>query len=282
MLDKSIFGERDEYGLSYWTDAYGFHLGDRLYALSPLTENFRYGRGAAASVNAGGFETKAYYMKTRWLEPDEEQIGAQLGLRIRPGQQVGVNYLRKQAAGGQSDMVSLESRLTPWRGTTVELEAAAGESDGGKRDPALRAEVHGDYRWVAFHLNAIRAEPDYPGYYSDREFLSANLVFPFTQRLSLNTTFRQERRTSNSCPIATPRSSSATTSWASTTVSCGTPPSPCSCSSASARTASRRPNTSFARTRCAWGPTSASTTWACPRRPSSARARTGWSTTPRT
>jgi len=100
--DVSILGERDEYRVSYDSESYGFHLGDRGYSLSPLTELFQYGRGAEGWLNVGNFDLGAYHQESRWLIPQEEQTAAHAGYRISEKYQVGLNYLKKNATGSLS------------------------------------------------------------------------------------------------------------------------------------------------------------------------------------
>lgn len=96
IQDKSIFGERDEYRLSYWTKDYELHFGDRSYSLSPLTENYRYGRGIEGRLKLNNFTLGAYQMKTRWLEPEKEQTAAYIDYLIHEKYRIGFNYLKKK------------------------------------------------------------------------------------------------------------------------------------------------------------------------------------------
>jgi len=67
-LHGSVFGSREEYRLSYWTDKYAIHLGDRVYSLSPLTEFFAYGRGIEGKLTLDDFTAGAYHVEFPWRE----------------------------------------------------------------------------------------------------------------------------------------------------------------------------------------------------------------------
>ena len=99
LEEISFLGERDDYRLSYETEKYDVHLGDRGYSLSPLTELYRYGRGAEGRLNLGRFALGAYREESRWLEPKEEQTAAHVGYRINENYQIGLNYLKKNELG---------------------------------------------------------------------------------------------------------------------------------------------------------------------------------------
>ena len=92
----SILGIRDEYRLSYSTDKYALHFGDRAYGLSPLTEYYIYGRGAEAELDLSGATVGAYYMKTRWLDPEREQVAASVEVPLGANGAVSLNYLSKK------------------------------------------------------------------------------------------------------------------------------------------------------------------------------------------
>ncbi len=94
----SIFGEHEEYRLSFWTDRYKLHLGDRPYSLSPLTERYLFGRGVETALSLGDLTVGAYQAKSRWLEPQEEQTAAYITFPV--GQRVGLdlNYLKKNVS----------------------------------------------------------------------------------------------------------------------------------------------------------------------------------------
>ncbi len=99
LEDISFLGERDEYRASYETDKYAVHLGDRGYSLSPLTELYRYGRGAEGMLNLGNFRLGAYREESRWLQPKQEQTAASLGYRINENYELSLNYLKKNELG---------------------------------------------------------------------------------------------------------------------------------------------------------------------------------------
>ena len=96
IQEKSNFGERDESRLSYWTTDYALHLGDRSYSLSPLTENYAYGRGIEGRVKLNNVSLGAYSQKTRWIDPEEEQTAGHIDYSIGEKYTIGLNHLKKK------------------------------------------------------------------------------------------------------------------------------------------------------------------------------------------
>ena len=189
IQEKSIFGERDEYRLSYWTDKFELHLGDREYSLSPLTEMHRYGRGIEGKLNIGTFDLGGYYQKSRWIEPAQEEVAGYLYYNIGEDQKVGVNYLEKKG-DNPLDIWSLQALLEPMEDTYLELEYARGEKEDkekGNFSDAYRIRSYGRYEdyGIYYWLEGIYAQPDYPGYYRDMKFVSTGMSFPISSNLEV-------------------------------------------------------------------------------------------------
>jgi hypothetical protein len=193
IIDKSIFGERDEYSVSYQTEEYEFHLGDRSYSLSSLTENYLYGRGLEGKLNVDdNLGLGAYHMRTRWLEPETQETGVYVDYLINDKYKVGLNYLRKNIDAEVSNIVSFESQFEPFKDTQVELEYALGP-EGGKKDNAYLTRLYGRSDWLSYYLKLTHAGPEYRGYYNDLDYISGGVTIPISKRLRLNTSFRREK-----------------------------------------------------------------------------------------
>jgi len=204
LQQKSILGERDEYTLSYWTDKYEMHFGDRSYSLSPLTENYLYGRGLEGRFNLDdNLSLGAYHMQTRWLQPGIEETGASLDYLINQKDKIGINYLRKQTDANSpavNNIASLEAELKPFDNTDIELEYALGPG-GAAKDNAYLTKFCGYNDWLRYYLNLTHAGPDYPGYYKDLDFISGGMSLPLTKRLNFNTSFRQQKNNLDLDPL---------------------------------------------------------------------------------
>jgi len=206
ISERSIYGARDECRFSYWNQKYALHFGDRVYSLTPLTEFFRYARGAEARVNLGRLTLGGYYAETRWQEPEERQAAAYAQYQLNPNALLSLSYLRKRADDGPSpafalgppegQMLSLRGQFKPLPGMDVDLEYALGENESpGRRgdDDAYRVEVRGEFRRVAYYFEFIHAGPACPGYYTDMEYLSGGFAAPICGSLRIHADYRREK-----------------------------------------------------------------------------------------
>jgi len=185
--EKSVFGQHDEYYLSYWTDKYKLHLGDHIFSLSPLTERHRYGCGIEGKLNIGMLTTGAYHQRSRWTAPAQEQTAAYLRYHIGQVQKLGLNYLKKEE-DNSLDIWSLQALLEPMEDTYLELEYARGEKEGkqgSKFSDAYRIRNYGRYDEdeIYYWLEKTYAQPEYLGYYRDLDFNSAGMAFPISDNL---------------------------------------------------------------------------------------------------
>jgi len=207
LSGRSVYGLRDEYRVSYKTDGLALHLGDRNYALTPLTEQSLYGRGAEMAVQLdGGATVGGYCAQSRWLDPQERQTAAYLRFPVADRHDLQISYLRRSLLerpphdlaprAREGDILSLRSRSSPLDGLDLDLEYAAGDSDSpGRRglDSALRAEALGRLGPASYQVKFIRAGPDFPGYYSDMQFVSASIASPLVGPLGFHADYRNQK-----------------------------------------------------------------------------------------
>jgi len=193
IQDESIFGRRDEYFLSYWTKDYELHLGDRSFSLSPLTENYLYGRGIEGILHIDQkFDLGAYYLQTRWLNTKTYETAAFINYLMDDKQKIGLNLLRKTRNEDTDYIFSLYSHLRPAKDTNLELEYALGPGTDYK-DNAYLARLYGKNKFFSYYVKLNHAGPDYPGYYNDLDYISTGLTIPLNRRLRINAAFRREK-----------------------------------------------------------------------------------------
>jgi len=99
----------------------------------------------------------------------------------------------------------LYGQLSLIENTDVELEHAYGvkNNNGSEDDHATLLGVTGYQRSISYAFKYIHAGPDYPGYYSDMDYLSVGLAAPLGERLRLNTAFRQQKNNLDLDPTLT-------------------------------------------------------------------------------
>ncbi|MDQ7826690.1 MAG: NEW3 domain-containing protein [Candidatus Eremiobacteraeota bacterium] len=75
-LQNFQWANREQYFMNYYTRTFEMHLGDQNYSLTPLTENFKYGRAAEVDFLGPRVEWGGYTLRTLLSQPQEEQTAA--------------------------------------------------------------------------------------------------------------------------------------------------------------------------------------------------------------
>ncbi len=198
VQNASLFGERDEYGASYHGEQWDVDLGDRIYALSPLTEKHSLGRGAGLRWHDGNTVVGGFYMSTRYRQQNSDELGAFLQRDLTPQLGLQANFLRKtggdpfSARALPQNIVSLESHYHLRKLLDLRLEAGFSRSDEGVTDSAYRAEAHGELPGrFSYAIEQAHAGPDFHGYYSDTETTNATVTKAITPKFRAHVSYNR-------------------------------------------------------------------------------------------
>jgi hypothetical protein len=192
LEDSSMFGQRDRYFAGYRSKSLDLLLGDYYYSLSHLTEQTLDGMGVEGNLRIGDFGLRAYHTKTRWLDPEEKETGIHFDYLLRDKYRIGINLFGNKSDIEDAQIASLQGNLEPLENTNIEFEWAYGRQDK-EHDNAYWLNLYGSRSWVTYVMEYIYAEPDFPGYYQDKEYISGNFFFPIKKPFTLNVTLRQEK-----------------------------------------------------------------------------------------
>jgi len=192
LEDCSIFGEHDRYSAGYQSKSLGLRLGDYYYALSYLTEQTLDGSGIEGELHLSDFGLRAYHMKTRWDYTDEKETALHFDYLFCDRYRIGLNLFKKEDDFEDARIASLQGKLEPFENTNIEFEWAYSKQDK-EHDNAYWLNLYGSPSWVTYRLEYIRAEPDFSGYYQDKEYISGNFFFPIKKYFTLNVILRQEK-----------------------------------------------------------------------------------------
>jgi hypothetical protein len=201
LEEVSMFGQRDRYFAGYRNKAADVVLGDNYYSLSHLTEQSLDGRGGEIGLVSGGFGLRGYHMKTRWLDPEEKKTALHFDYLFRDKHKIGLNLFKKKSDLEDAQIASLQGELEPFENTNIEFEAAYGKDDN-RHDNAYWLNFYGSPGWGGgYRLEYLYAEPDFPGYYRDKAYISGSFFFPIGKDLTLNATLRQEKNNLDLDPL---------------------------------------------------------------------------------
>ncbi len=190
---KSVLAKYDEYNVHYHTDAYSIKVGDFRYSLSNLTENSRYGRGAEGSVSLGRFQMGGYYEKSRWMFGPTREIAGFVDFFINKKNIIGINYLNKKEEEQVNDIYSVEGNFRVLKDTDIKLETAFSNKNSNTEYAHL-LDLTGLEKGFAYSLRYIYATRDFPGYYRDTKYVTANLSVPVINNLRLTGRIQNQKR----------------------------------------------------------------------------------------
>lgn len=200
LQEESSFGNRDEYRFSYYDDVLDFHLGDRSYSLSPLTERYRYGRGAEINIHPGRFGIGGFLVESRWDKPKKKEIGFYLEHQMNDWLSVRGNLLKKNE-NFEDRLYSLQAEINPGKNFDLGLEYGFSRREGDVDDTAYRIDLSGEFRdkiWYSFENT--HAGPQYFGSYNDSNSTYGDITFPVYGRLRGNLSYRKYENNLNLDP----------------------------------------------------------------------------------
>ncbi len=196
----SVFGTPDEFWVNYLDKSFDAYLGDRSYALSPLTERNSYGRGVELDAHHGPTGFGAFYMDSRLQPSDFSEVGAHVQQQFTPWFGLKANMLHRDGSdrtaltnGVSQDLVSLESHLVFGKAVDINLEGGGGEEDHYHQGNnfGYRAQASGELaRDIFYSLEKVYAGPRFFGYYNDSDFAQGSVTFPIYARLRGNFNFQ--------------------------------------------------------------------------------------------
>ena len=190
---KSVLAKYDEYNIHYYTDIYGIKLGDFRYSLSNLTENSRYGRGVEGSVKFNRFRIGGYYEKSRWMFGPTREITGFVDFFINKNNIIGINYLNKKEEEQVNDIYSVEGNFRVLKDTDIKLETAFSNKNKDTEYSHL-LDLSGLEKGFAYSLRYIYATRDFPGYYRDTKYVTANVSIPVINKLRLSGRIQNQKR----------------------------------------------------------------------------------------
>ncbi|MDB6139923.1 MAG: hypothetical protein JWO94_2995 [Verrucomicrobiaceae bacterium] len=198
VQDASLFGERDEYGMSYRGENLDLDIGDRIYALSPLTEKGSLGRGAGAGWHQDGMAAGVFTMSTRYRQHNTEEAGAFLRQDITQELSVQGSFMRK--SGGESitpwrlpqDIATVETRYHIGKELDLRVEGGLSQTDGGLNDSAYRIEARGELPGhFTYAFEHTHAGPNFDGYYTGNDLTYLSIGRDITPELRVHASFNR-------------------------------------------------------------------------------------------
>lgn len=174
-------------------DEWKFDFGDTVYALSPLTQYYRYGRGANVEHAWDNLRAGIHYTQnTLRCDQDPHELCAYVEYYPTENSSIATNYLHKVEQDiPTSNMITLQSIIDWPSSITTEAEIGTNfiSENKNKKNWAYRLETHGRmFKDTWFSIEKIYAGPRFYGYYNNIHLFSSSIDFPIKEKLRLNLT----------------------------------------------------------------------------------------------
>ncbi|WP_394698152.1 carboxypeptidase regulatory-like domain-containing protein [uncultured Draconibacterium sp.] len=186
--DLSYLGLYDQYYLSYQNKNLMLFGGQKNFMFTPLTESSRYGWGFESKVVVNSGLTLGYlYVEPRFYQEIKNEMAGILGYQFNPKNKIELYYVTKQfeALNDRTQLLSFTSVFTPFNGTDVDLELSRGYLNN-EADNAYRVNINSRFSLFNFSGNYYNTGKNYPGYYNNSKFYSANVSARLSQKIGLS------------------------------------------------------------------------------------------------
>lgn len=196
-LDERLYaGMHDE--------VWDVRLGDTVYELSPLTQRYRYGRGAGIQHKWDQWEAGVHYTQnTLKCRQDAHELCSYMQFNPNENVHFSTNYLHKIEQNiPTSNILTLQSVVEFPNNITTDIEVGKNFVPRKKqRDNwAYRFETHGNFyndSWFSFEK--VYAGPQFYGYYNHLHLLSTSLDFPISNKMRINLNMDRLRQNFSDC-----------------------------------------------------------------------------------
>lgn len=188
--DNNQFGYMGSYGqfyVSYKNKNLLLSVGERTYQFTPLTEASRYGLGTETRVTLNnGLRFGAVGVQPHFYEEIEHEIAAYLGYIHDRSNWVDLYYVLKEPSYSPEPvhLASIYGNLVPFRRTSLDFELSRGLYNE-VWDNAYRVNLVSDFSVFRFSGSYVNAGENYPGYYNNSKFYSANFSASVTKWMNV-------------------------------------------------------------------------------------------------
>lgn len=202
---NSLFGNFEQYFVSYKNQNVKTIVGDHVASLTQLTEVGRYIRGITADVELNNFNISSFYGKARFSPVLNQEFGAKFDYHPSDNLRIGIASLVKDFASTDSTaFIPSVFGYYQNKRTKFETELALGRA-GSQSSTAYKFRLTSKISKVSFNLGYIKAEKFFPGFLSNSQLVSLNVNYRYKQVvLGLNSNYRDANPSLDTIFVASP------------------------------------------------------------------------------
>jgi len=188
-----ILGLNDEYFLTYNSPHAEILIGDNNYRLSDLTESSRSGRGIGVKYNFGKISVGSFFHLPRYYPEIKQIFSFYTGLRFNNKIRFDAGYLTKVSTDNKSiSLMTLSGFVSPFSWGNTEFEVAAGQQLN-QMTKAYRGTLNINNTLFNSHFSYTHADPGFPGYISNSNYISTGLTANLVKKVSLSANYDLNR-----------------------------------------------------------------------------------------
>ncbi|MBN2615931.1 MAG: hypothetical protein JXR71_09585 [Bacteroidales bacterium] len=188
-LGNPVLGQTDMYQVKYRTPKSQLWLGDNNFGLSMLTEASRLGRGIKYQHTFKKLRFGTFVNIPRFY-PSLKRVISVYGSYFS-GEKIELNlgYLNKAFVSNNSaQLATLSGKIKPFSWNNIRFEFATGSAQG-KMSKAYSVNYKMKIKSLQLFADYTKADPDFPGYISNTEFVSSGLSFTVFHKLNLSANY---------------------------------------------------------------------------------------------
>ncbi len=182
-FDFSSFSNYSEYYFNYQSEKFYFHVGDKNFSSSLLTEQARYGTGAELSYKLNKFEVFTFYNVPRFFSSVQNEFMVATKYNFQKDNYIKIGYLLKKENENQ-DLQFIESQ---WKlGKSIKLKGEFSLSKAEK-DNGYAWVFNAEYvrRKVNANFSYIYASPYFKGYFYATKYYRTNVNYRLSDKFSV-------------------------------------------------------------------------------------------------
>ncbi|MBN2533838.1 MAG: hypothetical protein JXB88_13160 [Spirochaetales bacterium] len=197
--EDSFLDDEDEYTLTYKSTHLNLYLGDHFYTVSPLMEEYCYGRGIMGRVKMGNFSLGGLYHESQWDDPPEEHVAGFMDIALKkdPAQD-DFNYKLALNCFSEIDntiIAGVYQQFKPSGELTFSCDAIAGNHFNDNWKVACNTDGKWVWNWFEFVFDVIFAQPDCPGEYDDTFFVDTTIgIYFFDDSLKITPGYKYKEQ----------------------------------------------------------------------------------------
>ena len=184
-----VLGQTDKYYVKYSNESSKVVVGDYNFGLTPITEGSRLGRGISYNHDFRKIRVGGFVNFPRFYPNLKRVISAHGGYFSGEKVKLNVGFLNKTFVSDSStQLFTVFGKIMPFAWNKIGFEYAEGMAKG-KASKAYSFDFKIHRKTLNLFVNYTRADPDFPGYISNTEFVSSGISYTFFHKLNLSANY---------------------------------------------------------------------------------------------